>query len=190
MSGLRKRERLPPYYYASEQSRALIDTMEKASLKAKAALEDVMAQFFVDTATWGLALWEQQVGIEVDHTRPLAARRSAIEQKLVSSGNTNAEMIRTLAETLTGYQARVTVQKDYSFTLDFLGERSQLAVIDTEEIQTIVDAIQPAHLRFVISELTWYAMKSVDLTWAMLEEMDATWESMENLTPVYGPGDI
>lgn len=126
MSNLPERERVPAYHYVSEQSRALIDTLEDASLEAKAALEDVMAQFFVDTATWGLALWEQQVGIEVDNTLSLAARRSAIKQKLVASGNTTAEMIRTLAETLTGYEAKVEVHDDYSFSLSFWGEKISL----------------------------------------------------------------
>ena len=56
MSTLPNRERVPEYHYASEQSKALIDMLEDASLEAKAALEDVMAQFFVDTATWGLTL--------------------------------------------------------------------------------------------------------------------------------------
>ena len=53
MSTLPNRERVPEYHYASEQSKALIDMLEDASLEAKAALEDVMAQFFVDTATGG-----------------------------------------------------------------------------------------------------------------------------------------
>ena len=47
MSTLPNRERVPEYHYASEQSKALIDMLEDASLEAKAALEDVMAQFFV-----------------------------------------------------------------------------------------------------------------------------------------------
>ena len=105
MSTLPNRERVPEYHYASEQSKALIDMLEDASLEAKAALEDVMAQFFVDTATWGLTLWEQQVGIETDNSLPLATRRAAIRQKLVASGNTTSEMIRGLAEALTGYEA-------------------------------------------------------------------------------------
>lgn len=45
MSTLPNRERVPEYHYASEQSKALIDMLEDASLEAKAALEDVMARF-------------------------------------------------------------------------------------------------------------------------------------------------
>lgn len=131
MSGaLSMRERVPDYHYASEQSKALIETLEDASLEAKAALEDVMAQFFINTATWGLALWEQQVGIETDNSLSLESRRSAILQKLVASGNTTAEMIRGLAETITGYEAKVEVNDDYSFSLSFWGEQTKLAAID------------------------------------------------------------
>ena len=55
MSGaLSMRERVPDYHYASEQSKALIETLEDASLEAKAALEDVMAQF-PDIRHWYIA---------------------------------------------------------------------------------------------------------------------------------------
>lgn len=94
---LPERERVPAYHYACEQSKAIIETLADASLEAKAALEDVIDQFFVDTATWGLRLWEQQVGIQTDTSLSQAARRSAIKQKLVASGNTTAEMVRGLA---------------------------------------------------------------------------------------------
>ena len=121
MSTLPNRERVPEYHYASEQSKALIDMLEDASLEAKAALEDVMAQFFVDTATWGLTLWEQQVGIE---TRQLTAagdppRGHPAEAR--GQRHTTSEMIRGLAEALTGYEAKVEVNDDYSFFAQLLG---------------------------------------------------------------------
>ena len=49
---LTERELVPGYHLACAQSRALIETLADASLDAKAALEDVMDQFFVETATW------------------------------------------------------------------------------------------------------------------------------------------
>ena len=175
MSTLPNRERVPEYHYASEQSKALIDMLEDASLEAKAALEDVMAQFFVATATWGLTLWEQQVGIETDNSLPLATRRAAIRQKLVASGNTTSEMIRGLAEALTGYEAKVEVNDDYSFSLSFWGEKNQLATIDVAELKTVVEQIKPAHLRFVISGITWADLESVNMTWKYFEDNPTTW---------------
>lgn len=185
MSTLPKREQVPAYHYASEQSRALIDTLEDASLEAKAALEDVMAQFFVDTATWGLALWEQQVGIEVDDTLSLTSRRAAVKQKLVASGNTTSEMIRGLAETITGYEAKVEVNSDYSFSLSFWGEKNQLADIDVEELTSIVEQIKPAHLRFVISGITWSDIEDLELTWQYFEDNPTTWAQLESMFCVH-----
>lgn len=185
MSVLPKRERVPDYHYVSEQSKALIDMLEDASLEAKAALEDVMAQFFVDTATWGIALWEQQVGIESDDTLPLTTRRSAVRQKLVASGNTTSEMVRQLAETITGYEAKVEVNDDYSFSLSFWGETNRLADIDVAELETIVEQIKPAHLRFVITGITWSDLEDLELTWQYFEDNPTTWAQLESMFCVH-----
>lgn len=185
MSGLPKRERVPDYHYASEQSRALIESLEDASVEAKAALEDVMAQFFINTATWGLALWEEQVGIVTDNSLSLETRRAAILQKLVASGNTTADMIRGLAETITGYEAKVEVNDDYSFSLSFWGETNALADIDVEELKTIVEQIKPAHLRFVITGITWADLESVNMTWSYFDENPTTWAQLESMLCVH-----
>ena len=173
-------ELVPGYHLACAQSRALIETLADASLDAKAALEDVMDQFFVETATWGLDLWEQQVGIETNHSLSQADRRAAIKQSLVASGNTTAEMVRQLAEAITGYEARVIVNQDYSFSLEFLGEKNELADIDVEGLRSIVEQIKPAHLRFVISGVTWGDIASVGLTWQYFETNKMTWAEFES----------
>ena len=185
MSDLPKREQVPAYHYESAKSKALIDMLEDASLEAKAALEDVMAQFFVATATWGLALWEQQVGIETDNSLSLASRRAAIRQKLVASGNTTSEMVRQLAETITGYEAKVEVNSDYSFSLSFWGETNQLATIEVEELKTVVEQIKPAHLRFVITGITWSDLEDLQLTWQYFEDNPTTWAQLESMFCVH-----
>ena len=177
---LTERELVPGYHLACAQSRALIETLTAASLDAKAALEDVMAQLFVETATWGLDLGEQQGGIETDHSLSQADRRAAIKQSLVASGNTTAEMVRQLAEAITGYEARVIVNQDYSFSLEFLGEKNELADIDVEGLRSVVEQIKPAHLRFVISGVTWGDIESVGLTWQYFETNKTTWAEFES----------
>ena len=86
-----------------------------------------MDQFFVETATWGLDLWEQQVGIETDRGLSHESRRAEIKQKLVASGQTTVEMVRQLAEAITGYEARVTVAE----TAEQLIRSSDLVVFAT-----------------------------------------------------------
>ena len=177
---LTERELVPGYHLACAQSRALIETLADASLEAKAALYDVMDQFFVETATWGLDLWEQQVGIETDRGLSHESRRAEIKQKLVASGQTTSEMVRQLAETITGYEARVIVNTDYSFSLKFLGEKTELADIDVEGLRSVVEQIKPAHLRFVISGVTWGDIESVGLTWQYFEANKMTWAEFES----------
>ncbi len=183
---LTEREMVPGYHLACAQSRALIETLADASLAAKAALYDVMDQFFVETATWGLDLWEQQVGIETDRGLSHESRRGAIKQKLVASGQTTSEMVRQLAETITGYEARVHINQDYSFSLEFLGEKTELADIDVEELRSVVEQIKPAHLRFIITGITWNDLESMGLTWQWFEDNQITWAGLESKFCIHG----
>ena len=183
---LTEREMVPGYHLACAQSRALIETLADASLAAKAALYDVMDQFFVETATWGLDLWEQQVGIETDRGLSHESRRGAIKQKLVASGQTTSEMVRQLAETITGYEVRVHINQDYSFSLEFLGEKTELADIDVEELRSVVEQIKPAHLRFIITGITWNDLESMGLTWQWFEDNQITWAGLESKFCIHG----
>lgn len=178
-TALPKRERVPDYHCSCPESAALIEALAAASLEAKTAFACMADQFFVDTATWGLRLWEAQVGLKTDESLPLAVRRAAVQRQLVTIGNTTEEMVRELAEAMTGYRARVVINDDYSFSLKFLGERTELVDIDVSEIQAVVEQIKPAHLRFIISGPTWADAESAGLTWQWFEDHPATWEEFE-----------
>ncbi len=180
------RERVPEYHYACPESKALIETLADASLTAKAAMADVLEQLFVNTATWSLGLWEAQVGLKTDESLPPAVRRAAVQRQLVSNGNTTAEMVRELAESITGYQARVLINADYSFSLEFLGEKTTLADIDVSEIRAVVEQIKPAHLRFIISGLTWLDVESIGLIWKWFDDNPTTWGEFESKFCIHG----
>ena len=82
---------------------------------------------------------------------------------------------------MTGYEARVVVNSaDYSFSLEFLGESNTLADIDVSQVRNMVEQIKPAHLRFIISGLTWADVESVGLTWQWFEDNPTTWEQFES----------
>nr|WP_325254229.1 putative phage tail protein [uncultured Oscillibacter sp.] len=185
-AALPKRERVPDYHYNCPESAALIEALTAASLEVKTAFACMTDQFFVSTATWGLSLWEAQVGIRTDESLSLAVRRAAVQRQLVANGNTTEEMVRELAETMTGYQARVVINDDYSFSLEFLGVRTELVDIDVSEIRAIVEQIKPAHLCFIISGPTWADVESTGLTWQWFEDHPATWEEFEAKFCIHG----
>lgn len=75
----------------------------------------------------------------------------------------------------------VEVNDDYSFSLSFWGEKNQLATIDVAELKTVVEQIKPAHLRFVISGITWADLESVNMTWKYFEDNPTTWAQLESM---------
>lgn len=119
---LPRRERVPDYHYACEQSKAIIETLADASLEAKAALADVVDQFFVDTATWGLSSWETALGIQVDEKKTLDLRRSCIRGKLRGNGMTTVAMIKNVAESYSNGDVAVTeYPAQYRLEIKFVG---------------------------------------------------------------------
>lgn len=181
MSSLPVRERVPDRYYLHSQTTAILEDLEKQSNISTDQIDDLLKQFFVETATWSLYLWENKYGIAVDESKPLADRRAAVRDKMTAAGNTTAEMVCQLAMALIGYEARVVVNSaDYSFSLEFLGEEPPLADIDVSQVQKIVEQIKPAHLQFIISGLTWNDIESVGLTWQWFDDTPTTWAAFEN----------
>ena len=90
---------------------------------------------------------------------------------------------------MTGYAAEVQTNNDYSFTLRFRGATTELVQLDQSSLADAIELIKPAHLRFIISGLTWYALESVGMTWQQIEDAEYTWDQFEGLTPVYGSDD-
>ena len=116
-------------------------------------------------------------------------RRAAIRTHKVASAKTNQEMESGIPTAMTGYAAEVQTNNDYSFTLRFRGATTELVQLDRSSLADAIELIKPAHLRFIISGLTWYALESVGMTWQQIEDAEYTWDQFEGLTPVYGSDD-
>lgn len=175
------RERLPLRLREGPYTAAVSGAMAGLSQQLLEAAYGVADQFAVSTATWGLPAWEELVGITPGAGADLEERRMAVVSKLCSSGTANAEMIRRLAQSLTGYQAEVTENfGDYSFSLRFYGEEAGFIHVDLDLLDATVEEIKPAHLRLVVEKITWGDLEHAGLSWAQLEERFPSWEALEN----------
>ena len=110
---------------------------------------DTLAQLWVDTATWGLDLWEQWVGLPSDRTRPYSYRRSRIKAKLRGQGATTAEMLRSVVASFGFEPSQISVIEhpaEYQFEIVL----SDLAAVpsDVSGIESAVNEIKPAHLDY------------------------------------------
>ena len=177
---LPRTQRVPEHLEADPKSLAIIAALTDQALAARAAVLDAADQAHIATATWGLALWEDLVGITPAAGATEEERRAAITTKLLGSGTCNAGMISDIAKALTGYEAVVVEQTDeYTFSLYFLGDSSFFASFDLDAIIAAVEEVKPAHLKFVILPVTWGDLETAGLTWAQLEEQFPTWQSFD-----------
>ena len=136
---------LPNYYQDIREFQTLIGTENEEVEQLSATIDEVLEQFYVDTATWGLANWERVCGIPVDESKPIEQRRSVIKSKLRGIGTVTVALIKNVAESWYNGEVEVTEQPSlYTVKIKFvskLGVPSNLA-----DIQNALREIIPAHL--------------------------------------------
>lgn len=172
-------ERVPEHHMHSVQSKALIEAFTDRSLDARAAILDVTDQFWVYSATWGLVLWEELLGIETDPGLSVDARRAAIVARMRGTGTCNADKIRSVVQAITGHRSVVVERPgEYAFSLIFVGDEPGLINVKRQAIIDAVEEVKPAHLQFVIEGITWKDLHAMAYTWAKVHAEEMTWDDL------------
>jgi hypothetical protein len=131
-----------PLYYADID---IIDREADEVAQINAAIYDVLAQFFVDTATWAIDRWERIFGITTDAAKPIEQRRSVIKSKLRGVGTVTTALVESVAESYANGDVMVTENNaSYTVTITYV---SALGVPpNLSDIQAAIRDILPAHL--------------------------------------------
>lgn len=128
---------------------AVIGAEEPEAQAAYDATVDFLAQLNVDTATWGLDLWEFEYGIQTDASKSLDARRTVLKAKMRGAATTTAAQIRRIVNAYTGNDSCEVTEypREYlvgvSYTLD-LNKQDRV-----EACRTSLREALPAHLGLV-----------------------------------------
>jgi hypothetical protein len=175
---------LPRYYDDSRIVGNLLDQESAEVSDLNAAIADVLAQFFVDTATWGLANWERICGIKTDETKPYDQRRSAIKARLRGVGTVTVALIKNVAESYNNGEVEVTEDNaNYTIAVRFVSTYGRPS--NMTDIQNALREIVPAHLAidFVFTYATWSEVDSRGQTWADIDALGETWAQYEAYQP-------
>lgn len=159
---------LPKYYDESKITQAMIDADSVEVEALKKEIEDVLNQFFIDKATWGLERWETIVGIETDLTLSAENRKSKIKAKLRGFGTVTVAKLESIADSF--YESTVEESPaSYEITVTLKGVHGQPS--NFEDFKQAVEDIIPAHLKtiYVFTYLTWGELDGAELTWADVE---------------------
>jgi hypothetical protein len=105
-------------------------------------IDDVKAQFNIDTATWGLNIYEKDLGITTDYTKALDYRRSVIKSKSRGTGKLNATMIKLVCDSFSNGNVAVTF--DGTIHVKFTSVKG--IPPNMNDLKNAVEQIKPAYL--------------------------------------------
>lgn len=160
------------------------------------ALEDLDEQGYVGTATWGLVLWENVLGIKTNANLSDELRRKNILQQLRTTETTTASLLENVGKDLTGIRVWVEEEPEKSHINVFLMTRDAIPN-NLEIFRRLIEALKPAHLTYT---LTFYVTRWKDLlpyTWRNLKRYTwngiavgkkdpvVTWGGIKNLSISY-----
>lgn len=135
--------------------------------------KEILEQFFIETATWGLVYWEEQYGIATDLNKSYEDRREVIKAKIRGSGTATKEMIKNTAEAFSGGEVNIIEHpENYSFTVQFVGVLG--IPKNLEAFKEMLETIKPAHLG--------YDFKYTYTVWNFLKNELALWDNVKTST--------
>ena len=94
---------LPHFYVSSTIMKAIQDAYAEELGQVYYFLNDFLKQFLTpETATWGLAFWEQELGLKTDISKSYEERREIIMSRLRGIGTIGRDVIKHAAEVFSG----------------------------------------------------------------------------------------
>ncbi|MFD2704622.1 putative phage tail protein [Salibacterium lacus] len=174
------RRYMPEYYEEFTAVQEIIGAEAGAFDGAFDEIRDVLAQFYLETATWGLAYWEDIFGIRTDEDKPLNERRSVIRSQKRGQGTVTKAFVREVAESYDGGEVEVTEEyANYNIVVTFISTRG--VPPNLEDTKQALRNIVPAHLtvNFEFTYLLYSELASEGGTYADVAALGLTYEELK-----------
>ncbi|MBZ9635489.1 YmfQ family protein [Clostridium sp. FP1] len=166
---------LPPYYKPSKAMINIQESNAKEIGRFNYSKKDLLNQFYVDTATWGLNRYEKNLGIVTDLNKSYEDRREIIYAKKRGTGTATKKMIKNTAEAFSGGEVNVIEDNENScFIVKFIGVRG--IPKNMASFKEMLETIKPAHLGydFAYTYTVWDSIKKI--TWEQAKTK--TWDEL------------
>lgn len=155
---------LPDYYRGIREFEEIMNAEGEELGKLWSEIDNLPNQFSATTATWGLSLWESELGLAVDPTKPTEWRRERIKAKLRGLGTTTKQMIKNAAAAFSGGEVDVIeYPAEHRFVIKFIGVKG--IPPNMAGFIEMLEQIKPAHLAysFKYTYTVWSIVKNI--TW-------------------------
>ena len=140
---------LPSFYHSSDFVKAYMSSQSVEHDFIKESIKDLVNNLYVNTATWGLDYFEEELGLQTGKSKSYEERRERIIAKKIGSGTTTIKMIKDTALAFDcGEIEVIEMYNDYMFKLKFINQKGRPKNI--EDFKSAIDEIKPAHLAYIL----------------------------------------
>jgi Uncharacterised protein conserved in bacteria (DUF2313) len=163
---------LPRFYDDFQQVVTMLKTEANEFTRVRAKLNEILDQFYVETATYGLDRWESITDIEYIEERSTISRRHYINAKLRGVGTVTPTLLKSIVDAF--YTAEIYEEpNDFKVRIKLVGKRG--VPKNLEDIEDAVNNVIPAHLQpyFEFTYLPWSEVEEAGLTWEQAEQYTA-----------------
>jgi Uncharacterised protein conserved in bacteria (DUF2313) len=163
---------LPRFYGDFREVVEMLKTEASEFTRLRALLLDVLNQFYVETATYGLDRWEKITDIEYLPQRSIPSRRHYIAAKLRGIGTVTPALLKSIVDAF--YTAEIYEEpSEYKIRIKLVGKRG--VPKNLEDIEAAVNDVIPAHILpyFEFTYLPWSEVEAAGLTWEQAEQYTA-----------------
>ena len=133
-----------PSFYDNDITKPIQYSLDVEANSINDEVENILNQFYVDSATFGLDKWEKMLGISKNNF-DIDTRRENIKAKMRARGTTTISVIKNICEAYSNCIVEVIVNhSDYSFVIDFVGTIGIPKAF--AELDKTIEEIKPCHL--------------------------------------------
>jgi len=159
------RDYLPRYYDDFKDVMVAIQAEANEFTRIQAKLRELLDQFYVESATFGLDRWETLVGIEHIPQRSEISRQHFIEAKLRGAGTTTLAILNDIVNAFYGFE---TTELPSENAVNFKLVSRRGIPKNLEDIQVAVNDVIPAHIepRYEFTYLPWSELESSGMRWS------------------------
>lgn len=160
---------LPIYERESKVFQEIMNSQEIELDSLDLEIEDLIKQLFIDTATWALDIYEKELKLPTDLSKPLEERRGIIRSKWRGTGKVDKYLIKRVVDAYTNGQVDVTFNG--KINIKFNGVYG--IPTNLNDVYRSLGDIIPAHLDLVY-EFMYLYIKDIHEA--------VTLENIENIT--------
>lgn len=141
---------LPEFVTKDNDLNAVLKTFSSEHSIERNELLDILNQFFISSATWGLDAWEKVFDIYSKPTDSYELRRAKIYTKLQAKQISTVEFLRQMCAKYFPKNSTVQIKEENEKNLFYLIANSTALDNDYNALRDAIEIYKPAHLACII----------------------------------------